>query len=169
MPGAALDVDLAIGPADAAEVSGTVVVHRGAAVAERFAPPVLRETRFDVWSCTKSLTALAFGMLLADARDGRTTRPFDLETPVYELLGVRRRGDAVVTGPESLLRPRLLGQCRRRALAGRARGRVRALGLPLQRLHGGAVARARGRTGRERPGAVREGRPRGAGAARARR
>jgi CubicO group peptidase (beta-lactamase class C family) len=86
MPGAALDVDLAICPADAAEVSGTVVVHRGAVVAERFAPPVLRETRFDVWSCTKSLTALAFGMLLDDARAGRTARPFDLETRVYDLL-----------------------------------------------------------------------------------
>jgi CubicO group peptidase (beta-lactamase class C family) len=97
--GDALDVDLAIGPEDAGEVSGTVVVHRRVIVAERLTGPVLRETRFDVWSCTKSLTALAFGMLLDDARAGRTARPFDLETRVYDLLdGGRPLTDARKAG-----------------------------------------------------------------------
>jgi CubicO group peptidase (beta-lactamase class C family) len=63
------------------DVSGTVVVHRGWIAAERYTGPVLRETRFDIWSCTKSLTALAFALLLDDVR--RSGGSFRLDDPAY--------------------------------------------------------------------------------------
>src|SRR3954454_22253533 len=66
---------------------GVVIIRNGVLVAEAYSRNVAHRTRFDLWSCTKSLTALAWGLLLADpatrtpAGDG-----LSLETIVYPLL-----------------------------------------------------------------------------------
>lgn len=59
---------------------GLVVVHQGQIVKERYTFNVLPSTRFDAWSCTKSFTATAWGVLL-DERDD-----VGLDTHVYDHL-----------------------------------------------------------------------------------
>jgi CubicO group peptidase (beta-lactamase class C family) len=77
-------LDLALGLA--AEWSGphsfgVVVIRRGMLVAESYSRNVASRTRFDIWSCTKSFTSLAWGMLLADPGVSVT-----LESPVHPLI-----------------------------------------------------------------------------------
>ena len=83
-------LDLALGRAEeeSGEHSfGVVIVRGGVLVAEAYSRNVANRTRFDLWSCTKSFTALAWGMLLADL-DVKTPggEPVALDTPVYPLI-----------------------------------------------------------------------------------
>lgn len=62
-------------------VSHVVVIRHGKIVAEWFENHACSSTRFDVWSCTKSLTSTAYGIWLSQA-----DCPVTLDTPVYELV-----------------------------------------------------------------------------------
>lgn len=67
---------------------GIVIIRHGHLVRECYSFNVLTTTRFDTWSCTKSVTSTAWGLALEDSRrgllpDGRTV---GLETPIYELI-----------------------------------------------------------------------------------
>ena len=62
-------------------VSHVVVVRRGRLVVEWFENHAATSTRFDIWSCTKSLTSTVFGIWLA-----RPDCPVTLDTPAYELI-----------------------------------------------------------------------------------
>lgn len=62
-------------------VSHVVVVRHGKLVAEWFENHAAPSTRFDIWSCTKSLTSTAFGIWLSDPGC-----PVTLDTPVYPLI-----------------------------------------------------------------------------------
>lgn len=64
----------------ASTTSSLVVVRRGHLVAEYHELSALATTRFDVWSCTKSFTSVAYGVLFRE-RPG-----LGLDTPVYEHL-----------------------------------------------------------------------------------
>src|SRR5580704_13132776 len=44
------------------------IVRHGYLVREWFGVPAMPATTFDVWSCTKSATGIAFGLLLDDSR-----------------------------------------------------------------------------------------------------
>ena len=44
-----------------------VIIRHGYLVAEWFGVPTMPHTTFDVWSCIKSATGLAFGLLLDDS------------------------------------------------------------------------------------------------------
>ncbi len=67
---------------------GVVIVRNGYLVREYYSFNVSPTTRFDVWSCTKSLTSTAWGVGLAEA--GKPSdRPGDnlsLDTPIYDLI-----------------------------------------------------------------------------------
>jgi CubicO group peptidase (beta-lactamase class C family) len=83
-------LDLAIGLAgewSGPHSFGVVIVRRGVLVAESYSRNVGSRTRFDLWSCTKSFTSLAWGMLLAD-QDARTPsgERVTLDTPAYPLI-----------------------------------------------------------------------------------
>jgi CubicO group peptidase (beta-lactamase class C family) len=54
-----------------------VVRHRGEVILEHHTFNVVSTTRFDSWSCTKSFTSLAWGILLEERRD------VGLDLPVY--------------------------------------------------------------------------------------
>ena len=56
-----------------------VVIRRGHIVAEWLGVPALPSTTFDVWSCTKSFTSLAIGMLIEDGRPGDSASGNKLE------------------------------------------------------------------------------------------
>ena len=45
-------------------------------------------SRFDVWSCTKSLTGTAWGLLLEDSRQERlpNRQQVDLDSPAYNFI-----------------------------------------------------------------------------------
>jgi CubicO group peptidase (beta-lactamase class C family) len=60
---------------------GVVIIRHGLLVTEAYSRNVGSRTRFDLWSCTKSFTSLAWGMLLADPDVSVT-----LETPAYSLI-----------------------------------------------------------------------------------
>jgi CubicO group peptidase (beta-lactamase class C family) len=64
------------------------IVRKGYLVGEWFGVPAMPATTFDIWSCTKSATGIAFGMLLDDSRNhtlpGNTS--IDLDSPVYDLI-----------------------------------------------------------------------------------
>jgi CubicO group peptidase (beta-lactamase class C family) len=64
------------------------IVRRGYLVAEWFGVPAMPATTFDVWSCTKSATGIAFGMLLDDSRNHRLVRngTIDLDSPAYDFI-----------------------------------------------------------------------------------
>jgi len=82
---------------------GLVVIHQGWLVAERYSFNVGPSTRFDVWSATKSVTALAWGILLEhEGRDAGV----GLDTPVYDLLA----GIAPAGGADSRRRAITIGQ-----------------------------------------------------------
>jgi CubicO group peptidase (beta-lactamase class C family) len=61
------------------------VVHHGYLVREWFGVPAMPATTFDVWSCTKSATGIAFGMLLDDSRRHElpNNAQIDLDSPAY--------------------------------------------------------------------------------------
>ena len=65
-----------------------VVVRHGRIVYEHASFMGLATSRFDVWSCTKSLTGTAWGLLLDDSRNGRLKDglQIDLDTPAYQYL-----------------------------------------------------------------------------------
>ena len=62
------------------------VVRHGYLVREYHTFNVLVPSRFDIWSCTKSFTGTAYGLLFDDVRHGRADRSLDLDTPAYDLL-----------------------------------------------------------------------------------
>jgi CubicO group peptidase (beta-lactamase class C family) len=57
-----------------------VVVRNGYVAAEWLGVPANPGSTFDIWSCTKSATAIAFGMLFADRPE------ITLESPAYEFI-----------------------------------------------------------------------------------
>ena len=65
-----------------------VIIRHGYLVAEWFGIPTMPHTTFDVWSCTKSATGVAFGLLLDDSvhhklpHDAQVT----LDTPLYDFV-----------------------------------------------------------------------------------
>jgi CubicO group peptidase (beta-lactamase class C family) len=65
-----------------------VIIRHGYLVAEWFGVPTMPHTTFDVWSCTKSATGLAFGLLLDDSQHHKL--PHDaqitLDTPIYDFV-----------------------------------------------------------------------------------
>ncbi len=65
---------------------GVVIIRHGLLVREFYTFNVLRNTAFEIWSCTKSFTGIAFGLLFDDSR--RNGLPegakVDLATPAYE-------------------------------------------------------------------------------------
>lgn len=62
-----------------------VVIRGGHLVAEHHSFMGLASSRYDVWSCTKSFTSIAWGMLLADSRAGQLPGgvQIDLDSPAY--------------------------------------------------------------------------------------
>ena len=67
-----------------------VIVRHGRIVYEHASFMGLATSRFDIWSCTKSVTGTAWGMLLDDSRQGRLQGPaIDLDTPAYQFLPER--------------------------------------------------------------------------------
>ena len=65
-----------------------VIIRNGYVAGEWFGVPTMPATTFDVWSCTKSATGIAYGLLLEDSRTGRLRESarIDLDSPVYALL-----------------------------------------------------------------------------------
>ena len=64
------------------------IVRKGYLVGEWFGVPTMPATTFDVWSCTKSATGIAFGLLLDDSRNHKLPgdRQIDLESPAYDFI-----------------------------------------------------------------------------------
>ncbi len=62
---------------------GAVVIRHGWLVCERYSFMSQPTSRFDIWSCTKSFTSTAWGMLLHD--DGAPAG-IHLDSPAYDLL-----------------------------------------------------------------------------------
>src|SRR5689334_12464957 len=50
------------------------IVRNGYLVREWFGVPAMPETTFDIWSCTKSATGIAFGMMFEDSREHKLPR-----------------------------------------------------------------------------------------------
>jgi CubicO group peptidase (beta-lactamase class C family) len=65
-----------------------VVIRRGYLVREWFGTPAMRDTTFDVWSCTKSVTSMAYGLLFEDSRNHRLPKDaqIDLDSPAYAFM-----------------------------------------------------------------------------------
>lgn len=65
-----------------------VVVRHGYLVKEFYTFNVLIPTRFDVWSCTKTFTGTAWGLLLDNSRHGRLPdgQHVDLDSPAYDYI-----------------------------------------------------------------------------------
>ncbi len=68
--------------------SSAIVVRNGHIVYEHGSFMGLSTSRFDVWSCTKSVMGTAWGLLIDDSRNGRLRDglQIDLDTPVYQFL-----------------------------------------------------------------------------------
>ncbi len=76
--------------------SGIVIIRHGYLVREYYSFNVLIPTRFDIWSCTKSLTGTAWGILLDDeqkrrciassAGPGNEDSAVNLDSPAYAYL-----------------------------------------------------------------------------------
>jgi CubicO group peptidase (beta-lactamase class C family) len=64
------------------------IVKNGYIVREWFGTLTLPNTTFDVWSCTKSMTAIAFGLLFEDSRNGKLPgeHKIDLESAAYDFI-----------------------------------------------------------------------------------
>jgi CubicO group peptidase (beta-lactamase class C family) len=69
-----------------------VIVRNGYLVREWFGVPTMPATTFDVWSCTKSATGIAFGLLFDDSRNYRlpNDQKVDLESTAYDFIPERR-------------------------------------------------------------------------------
>ena len=65
-----------------------VIIRHGYLVAEWFGVPTMPHTTFDVWSCTKSATGVAFGLLLDDSLHHKLPHDVQitLDTPVYDFV-----------------------------------------------------------------------------------
>lgn len=65
--------------------SGLVIIRYGWLAAEWYENSALTTTRYDIWSCTKSFTGTAYGVLFEDCRQGRVPpdNRIDLDTAVY--------------------------------------------------------------------------------------
>jgi CubicO group peptidase (beta-lactamase class C family) len=65
-----------------------IIVRHGYLAQEWYAVPTLPATTFDVWSCTKSATGLAYGMLLEDSRRHRLPQDaqIGLDSPAYRFV-----------------------------------------------------------------------------------
>ncbi len=64
------------------------IVRNGYLAAEWFGMPAMPATTFDVWSCTKSATGIAFGMLFEDSRNGKLpgNAKIDLDSAAYDFI-----------------------------------------------------------------------------------
>ncbi len=65
-----------------------VIIRHGYLARELHTPIVSPSTRFDVWSCTKSFTGTAWGLLLDDCRHGRLHghQQVSLDSPAYAFI-----------------------------------------------------------------------------------
>jgi CubicO group peptidase (beta-lactamase class C family) len=65
-----------------------VIVRNGYVAREWFGVPAMPGTTFDVWSCTKSATGMAFGMLFEDSRNHLLPggQQIDLESTAYDFI-----------------------------------------------------------------------------------
>jgi CubicO group peptidase (beta-lactamase class C family) len=65
-----------------------VIVRNGYLAREWFGVPAMPATTFDVWSCTKSATGIAFGMLFEDSRHHKLpgNQKIDLESAAYDFI-----------------------------------------------------------------------------------
>jgi len=64
------------------------IVRKGYLVGEWFGVPAMPATTFDIWSCTKSATGIAFGMLFEDSRNHKLpgNTKIDLESAAYDFI-----------------------------------------------------------------------------------
>ena len=67
---------------------GIVIIRNGYLVREFYTFNVLIPTRFDIWSCTKTFTGTAWGMLLDDCARGRNPDGLQvtLDSPIYDFI-----------------------------------------------------------------------------------
>ncbi len=65
--------------------SAVVIIRHGYVVAEWYANGARADTLFNIYSCTKSFTGTAYGLLFEDSRQGRlpASPNVDLDTPAY--------------------------------------------------------------------------------------
>ncbi len=65
-----------------------VIVRHGYLAQEWYAVPTMPATTFDVWSCTKSVTGLAYGMLFEDSRRSQLPQEaqIDLDSRAYDFV-----------------------------------------------------------------------------------
>jgi len=65
-----------------------LVIRHGYLVREWMGVPAMPQTTFDVWSCTKSATGIAYGLLLDDSRNHRLPKDaqIDLESAAYSFI-----------------------------------------------------------------------------------
>ncbi len=64
------------------------IVRKGYLAGEWFGVPAMPATTFDVWSCTKSATGIAFGMLFEDSRNNKLpgSARIDLDSKAYDFI-----------------------------------------------------------------------------------
>jgi len=64
------------------------IVRKGYLAGEWFGVPAMPATTFDVWSCTKSATGIAFGMLFEDSRNHKLPGnvKIDLDSAAYDFI-----------------------------------------------------------------------------------
>ena len=70
--------------------SSVVIIRRGYLVAEWHENGAGPETRFNIHSCTKSLTGTAYGIMFDDVRRGRLAAAADLDSPAYAYIPAGR-------------------------------------------------------------------------------
>jgi CubicO group peptidase (beta-lactamase class C family) len=65
-----------------------VIIRKGYLVAEWYGAPTMPTTTFDGWSCTKSSTGIAFGLLLDDSLHHKLPHDaqINLDTPIYDFV-----------------------------------------------------------------------------------
>ena len=68
--------------------SGIAIIRNGHLIKEHYSFMTLPGSRFDVWSCTKSFTGIAWGLLLEESRKGTlpNNTHVDLESHAYKFL-----------------------------------------------------------------------------------
>jgi CubicO group peptidase (beta-lactamase class C family) len=68
--------------------AGLVIIRSGHLVTEWYENSALATTRYDIWSCTKSFTATAYGLLFEDCRQGKLPpeKTVDLDTLAYPFI-----------------------------------------------------------------------------------